>query len=149
MATTNFRCNSFKDELGQAIHNFATDQFKVALYAGDGTAVGVNTTVYTATNELVATGYVAGGMNLTKAAGGAGADQTLAGANAGVSAWDWANAVWSNFTGSGIRQALIYNATKGNRAVCGVTWDAPGRSATASDFTVTLPSTGVGVVRFP
>ena len=102
-------CNSFKVELFRAIHDFTAstgDTFKVALYTSAST-IGAATTVYTATNEAVGTGYTAGGATL------ASVTPTLSGITAIV---DFADVTISTVTLT-YRKALIYNSTKANRAV--------------------------------
>jgi hypothetical protein len=102
-------CNSFKVELFRAIHDFTAstgDTFKVALYTSAST-IGAATTVYTATNEAVGTGYTAGGATLTSVT------PTLNGITAIV---DFADVTISTVTLT-YRKALIYNSTKANRAV--------------------------------
>jgi hypothetical protein len=102
-------CNSFKVELFRAIHDFTAstgDTFKVALYTSAST-IGAATTVYTATNEAVGTGYTAGGATL------ASVTPTLNGITAIV---DFADVTISTVTLT-YRKALIYNSTKANRAV--------------------------------
>jgi hypothetical protein len=42
---------SFKEELYEAIHNFTTDTFKIALYTANAT-LNQDTTAYTATGEI-------------------------------------------------------------------------------------------------
>ena len=46
--------------------DFDTDTFKIALYTNDAT-LDASTSAYTTTNEVVGTGYVAGGNTLTGA----------------------------------------------------------------------------------
>jgi len=102
-------CNSFKVELFRAIHDFTAstgDTFKIALYTSAST-IGAATTVYTATNEAVGTGYTAGGAAL------ASVTPTLSGITAIV---DFADVTISTVTLT-YRKALIYNSTKANRAV--------------------------------
>jgi len=102
-------CNLFKVELFRAIHDFTAstgDTFKIALYTSAST-IGAATTVYTATNEAVGTGYTAGGAAL------ASVTPTLSGITAIV---DFADVTISTVTLT-YRKALIYNSTKANRAV--------------------------------
>ena len=102
-------CNSFKVELFRAIHDFTAstgDTFKVALYTSAST-IGAATTVYTATNEAVGTGYTAGGAAL------ASVTPTL---NGNTCVVDFADVTISTVTLT-YRKALIYNSTKANRAV--------------------------------
>mgnify|MGYP003351749942 CR=1 FL=1 len=59
---------SFKVECFQAIHNFgptSPDTFKIALYTASA-VLGSDTTVYSTTNEVVGTGYTAGGQQLSQ-----------------------------------------------------------------------------------
>ena len=49
---------SFKEELYEAIHNFTTDTFKIALYTANAT-LNQNTTEYTDADEITGTGYTA------------------------------------------------------------------------------------------
>jgi hypothetical protein len=117
--------SSFKAELPQAIHNLLTDTIKIALYTANAD-LGPATTVYTTSNEVSGTGYTAGGATLT---GGA---ITLDGAVACIT---FANVSWpgSAFTARG---ALIYNASKANRAIAVLDFGSDKRSAT---FTITFP----------
>ena len=119
---------SFKQELLQGVHDFDADTFKLALYTTDSN-ISSSTTEYTTINEVVGTGYTAGGATLTNLG------VTLSGTTAYAS-WDeytWAN---STLTTAG---ALIYNASKGNRSVAVLNF---GGSYSTSDapFTVTFPA---------
>ena len=58
--------NSFKQEMLQAGQNLATDTLKMALYTGFAD-LGPTTTAYTTLNEVVGTGYTAGGEPVTGA----------------------------------------------------------------------------------
>lgn len=98
---------SFKTELFKGIHSFTTDTFKIALYDETASLTLAGTTAYTSTGEVTGTGYTAGGITLTGAA--VSDDQ----GKATVTFND------ATFTGAVVtyRAALIYNATKSNRAV--------------------------------
>lgn len=97
---------SFKKELLQGVHDFDTDTFKIALYTS-ASDISSSTTAYTSTNEVVGTGYTAGGEVLTNLG------VTLSGTTAYTS---WEDPSWpgATFTTAG---ALIYNASKANRSV--------------------------------
>jgi hypothetical protein len=56
--------NTFKLGLPNGDFDFSTDTFKIALYTG-AASIGPDTTAYTASDEVVATGYTAGGETLT------------------------------------------------------------------------------------
>ena len=59
----NFLCTSFKSELFQAVHNFSSHTFKIALFTNSAT-LNASTTAYSSTNEISGTGYSAGGVSL-------------------------------------------------------------------------------------
>lgn len=106
---------SFKVELPQGVHNFgptSPDTFKIALYTAEAD-LNAATTAYSTTNEVVGSGYVAGGNELVISV------TPTAGSNSGnvqTAYWSFANSAWSgaSFTARG---ALIYNAAKGNKSV--------------------------------
>jgi hypothetical protein len=118
---------SFKEQLFLAVHDFSTDTFKIALYTANAN-LGDDTTVYTATGEITGTGYTAGGIPLT------GATVNTSGTTAYV---DFDNAVW-NPAAFTCRGALIYNASKSNKAVAVLDFGADKTAST--QFTVTLPA---------
>ena len=115
---------SFKADLLKGVHDFNTDTFKLALYVATAD-LGANTTVYGTAGETSGTGYVAGGNTLT-----------------GVSVNDagfvlFTNTSWNPavFTARG---ALIYNSTKGNKAVAVLDF---GSDKTATNtFLVQMPA---------
>ena len=123
-------CTSFKKELLDGIHNFAAsggDTFKIALYTSSAD-LDATTTAYTSTNEVVASGYTAGGNTLTPT------DPT----SGGTTGWvDFADTSWSAAITA--RGALIYNDTEsGKPAVLVLDF---GRDVTSTTtFTVKFPS---------
>ena len=120
---------SFKKELYEGVHNLLTDTIKIALYTGNAD-LNETTTVYTTTEEISGTGYVAGGKTLT------GVTINTSGYTAYV---DFANAVWNPavFTA---RCALIYNASKANRAIAVLDFGSDKTASTT--FTVAMPTDG-------
>lgn len=118
---------SFKQQLLLAVHDFSTDTFKIALYTAAAN-LGSDTTIYTVTSEVSGTGYTAGGNTLT------GTTVTVSGTTAYV---DFSNAVWNpaSFT---VRGALIYNASKSNKAVAVLDFGADKTPTTT--FTVQMPT---------
>jgi hypothetical protein len=129
---------SFKQQLLLAVHDFSVDTFKIALYTSAAT-LNADTTVYTATGEITGTGYTATGQALT------GATVMVLDTTAYV---DFDNAVWTPaaFT---CRGALIYNASKGNKAVAVLDFGSDKTALTA--FTVTMPvnSSTAALIRLP
>lgn len=118
--------NSFKQEVFEAVHDFTTDTFKIALYTSSAN-LDQSTTEYTATGESSGSGYTAGGLVLT------GTTVTLSGTTAYI---DFSDATWSgaSFTARG---ALIYNSSKSNKAVA------------VLDFGADKVASGNFVVKFP
>ena len=115
MAISQTATTSFKVELLQAVHNFgptSPNTFYIALYTSAAT-IGPSTTVYTTSNEVVGTGYVAGGKELTIST------SPTYGTNSGgtTTAYiSFATVTWPNATFT-VRGALIYNVTQGNKSV--------------------------------
>jgi hypothetical protein len=106
---------SFKVQLLQAVHNFgptSPNTFKVALYTA---AADINetTTVYSTTNEVVGTGYTAGGNTLVISTSPTSANNT---ANVPTAFISFNNSSWTNATFTA-RGALVYNVTQGNKSV--------------------------------
>lgn len=118
---------SFRAELPQAVHNLLTDTIKLALYTSSA-SLNEDTTVYSTTNEVVGTGYSAGGIVLTGA--------TISTAN-NIVYVNFNNAVWTPaaFTAAG---GLIYNASKSNKSIAVLSFGAD-KTAT-NTFTVQMPT---------
>lgn len=119
--------NSFKQQVLEGVHDFTTDTFNIALYVSTAN-LGADTTVYTTSGEASGTGYSAGGIALT------GTTVSLSGSVAFV---DFADATWPNSSFT-VRGALIYNASKGNKAVAVLDFGAD-KTAT-NNFVVQMPS---------
>ena len=119
---------SFKVDLLNAVHNFTSHSFYLALY--DSTAdLGPSTTAYTATGEVSGTGYTSGGALLSITA------PTYSGTIAYI---DITDATWATSTITA-RAGLIYNSSASNKSVMVLDFGA-NRSSTASSFTVTWPA---------
>jgi hypothetical protein len=115
MAIQQTATTSFKVELLQAVHNFgptSPNTYKVALYTGS-SSIGPGTTVYSTTNEVVGTGYTAGGNTLTISVSPTSGNNSSAVPTAYVS---FANTTWTNASFT-CRGALIYNSSQGNKSV--------------------------------
>ena len=122
----NFACNTFKTGLMDATFDFINDTFCMALYTNDAT-LNASTTAYTATGEVVDTGYTAGGLALTIA------QTPTVGSSGSVAYISFDNAVWSGAITA--RGALIY--TSGG-SVCVLDFGADKTSTTT--FTVQFPA---------
>ena len=118
---------SFKAELYQGVHNLLTDTLKIALYTALAD-LNESTTVYSTTNEIVGTGYTAGGQTLTGA---------TIGTSGSIAYVNFSNVVWNpaSFT---TRCALIYNSSKSNKSIAVLDF---GSDKTATNtFTITMPA---------
>ena len=122
----NFSCNVFKTGLMNGTFNFTSGTFYIALYTNDAT-LDASTTAYTATGEVVASGYTAGGLALTIA------QTPTVGSSGNVAYISFDNAVWSGAITA--RGALIYTA---GGAVCVLDFGAD-KTSTAT-FTVQFPA---------
>ncbi len=109
------------------------DVYKMSLYVSAAT-LGESTTAYTATNEVVGTGYTAGGVTLVGYTPG----------TSGTEAWiDWTtNPSWPSSTITA-RGAMIYNFSKSNKVLAILDFGTD-ITSTASTFDVTLPAPAAG-----
>lgn len=137
------RTNSFQAECLQAVHDLLTDTIKIALYTANA-ALGPTTTEYTTTEEVVGTGYAAGGAVLTNPTINIYAQNSI---DPGVIYVDFDSVVWSPaaFTARG---ALIYNASKSNKSIAVLDFGSD-KTCTTS-FTVQLPpnTSSAALLRF-
>jgi hypothetical protein len=121
--TGNFTTNTFKTGLLNGDFDFAVDTIKIALYTNAAT-LNEDTTAYTTTGEVVASGYMAGGNTLTPTVSSSG----------GTSFVTFANTTWSGaFTARG---ALIYK--NGGGAICVLDFGSDKTSVTT--FEVQFPA---------
>jgi len=139
MANTSAICSSFKQELLQGKHNFASsggDTFKIALYDSDAT-LGASTTDYSTSEEITntsGTAYTAGGATLTRT--GVGLTSTTAFTDFGDVTYTSAS-----FTANA---ALIYNTTTGTStgttdAVCAIAFGGD-KTASNGTFKIEFPA---------
>tara|TARA_R110000822_G_scaffold145905_2_gene284830 strand:- start:862 stop:1314 length:453 start_codon:yes stop_codon:yes gene_type:complete len=139
MAIAQAMCSSFKKELLEATHNFATggNAFKLALFAeGSGgkssstATLGATTTVLVTTGEIASSGsYVTGGAALTKVGA------SLSGTT-GIT--DFADLSFTTATITAMG-ALIYNSTNSNKAVAVLDFSS-NKTSTSGTFTVQFPT---------
>jgi hypothetical protein len=131
--TGNAACNSFKVGLPSGVFNLATGTsqvYKIALYTNNA-SLDATTAAYTASGEVLASGYTAGGYALVVS------QAPTVGSTGGTTAYfSFDNAVWASALTA--RGALIYldNGTT-NPAVC------------VLDFGSDKTSTGTFTVQFP
>ena len=135
MAITSALCTSFKKELLERKHDFNTTSghtFKLALFTS-AASLGASTTDYTTSNEVVGTGYTAGGVTLTNI------DPTTSGTTAFI---DFADATFSSATITAAG-AVIYNTTTDGgtsttNAVAVISFGGD-KTSTNGDFVVQFP----------
>ncbi len=107
MALEQGATNAFATGLMNGVYNFTSGSFKMALYTGSA-SLGPDTAVYTSSNEVVATGYTAGGIALPVSVAPTSANN--------VSYISFSNVTWyGNITARG---ALIYQDGGSNPTVC-------------------------------
>ena len=135
MAITSALCTSFKKELLERKHDFNATSghtFKLALYTSSA-SLGAATTNYSTTNEVVGTGYTAGGIALTNV------DPAISGTTAFI---DFADATFSSSTITAAG-AIIYNTTTdggtGTTNAVAVLSFSGDKTSTNGDFIVQFP----------
>ena len=131
----NWTTNTFKTGLLDGVFNFdtgTTQVFKIALYTNSAT-LNADTTAYTSTGEVIASGYTAGGQTLVISQVPTIGNQT----GAATTYLSFTNAVWSGAITA--RGALIYlaNGTT-NPTVCVLDFGAD--KISANTFTVQFPA---------
>ena len=131
--TTSAVCNTFKNQLLSATHNFTQtsgNKFYLALYTNSAT-LGKSTTEFTTSGETSGTGYTTRGKQLAVA------NQTHKLSN-DTAIVDWANLSWltASITARG---AVIYNNSASDKAVCVLEFGGD-KTATAGTFTIQFPN---------
>ena len=135
MAITSAVCNSFKQEVLQAIHNFTASSgntFNLAFYTSSAT-LNKSTTAYSTSNEISNTSgsaYSAKGKALTSVTPALSTDTACC---------DFADISWTSasFTANG---CLIFNdSASGDPAVCAIAFGSD-KTVTSGTFTVQFPT---------
>jgi hypothetical protein len=126
MSIIQTQTTSFKAQLYQGIHDLTTDVIKIALYTASAD-LNQDTTVYSSTNEVVASGYTAGGQVLTPIT----VNTSNYTAYVGFPNVSWTASLTA-------RCALIYNVTQGNKSVAVLDFGSDKTSSTT--FTITMPA---------
>jgi hypothetical protein len=127
MSIIQTQTTSFKAQLYQGIHDLTTDVIKIALYTANAN-LNEDTTVYSSTDEVPATGtYALGGAQLTP----------ITVSSSGYTAFvGFPNISWNGAITA--RCALIYNATQGNKSVAVL--DFGSDKTSVGTFTITMPA---------
>ena len=119
--------NAFSTGLMNGVYNFTSGSFKIALYSG-AASLGPDTAIYTSANEVVATGYTAGGNALTVSVVPTSAND--------VAYISFTNVTWNAALTA--RGALIYQNGGSNPTVCVLDFGSDKTSVTS--FTVQFPT---------
>ena len=131
---------SFRSDIVQGGQNLSSNTLKMALYTAYAT-LNQDTTAYTTDNEVVGTGYTAGGRTIT------GVTITTDSATNTVYI-NFNNVSWpgASFTARG---ALIYNSTQSNKSIAVLDFGSD-KLFTAANNTVTMPvnSASTALLRF-
>ena len=135
MAITSAICNSFKQEILEAEHNFTAstgNTFNLALYTSSAT-LNKSTTAYSSSNEITnssGTAYTAKGKALTSVTPALSTDTACC---------DFADVSWTSatFTANG---CLIFNdSATGDPAVCAIAFGSD-KTVTSGTFTIQFPT---------
>ena len=130
--TGNYTTDTFRQGLLNGDFDFSVDTIKIALYT-NAASLNEDTTAYTATGEVVASGYTAGGNTLTP---------TVSISN-GVAFVTFANTTWSGaFTARG---ALIYKT--GGGAVCVLDFGSDKTSTTTFEIQFPPANSSSAIIR--
>jgi hypothetical protein len=131
---------SFRSDIVQGGQNLSSNTLKMALYDGFAT-LGPSTTVYTTTNEVVGTGYTAGGVVLTGVTINTDVATNTVYINFNNVSWPGAS-----FTARG---ALIYNSSQSNKSVAVLDFGSD-KIFSAVSNTVAMPvnSASTALLRF-
>jgi hypothetical protein len=119
--------NAFSTGLMNGVYNFTSGSFKIALYTG-AASLGPDTASYTSADEVVATGYTAGGEALTVSVAPTSSND--------VSYVSFSNVTWTAALTA--RGALIYQVGGSNPTVCVLDFGSD-KTSTAT-FTVQFPT---------
>ena len=132
MAITQAMCTSFKKELLEGVHNFKNSggsTFKLAMYTNSASFTAA-TTAYTTSNEIIGTGYTAGGASLTRV------DPTTSSTTAFT---DFSDLTFSSSSLTA-RGALIYNDSASGDPTVVVLDFGSDKSSSSGDFTIVFPA---------
>ena len=135
MAISQAMCSSYKEQLLGAVHDMDTDVFYIALYTSSAT-LSAATTIYSTSDEVVATGYTAGGNTLVISTSPTSGNNS---SNVPTAFVSFNNSSWPNATFT-CRGALIYNDTvSGNPSVAVLDFGSD-KTVSNDTFTIIFPT---------
>lgn len=130
--------NNFKEQLLLKVIDCDTDVFKVALYSDAYAAGQIDgaAPAYSSSNEIVASGYSAGGQSIGTPV--VGQDDTNDRAS-----WDddGTNMTWSSLATATIQRAILYDDTTATKYLC-IIWEIATNS-NGGDYTLAFHANGM------
>lgn len=132
-------CKSFLLESQEAVHDWSSDTFYIALYDASAT-IDTDTTVYSTDHEVSGSGYTAGGVELSVATGFPSRDGSTV-----LVDFDDVLIAGAAFT---TQYALIYNASKANRAVAVLDFGQPYYVTSGLTISWPNPTASTCIIRF-
>jgi hypothetical protein len=140
MAINQAVCATFKQQLLDGDHDISSDTVNLALYTSSAT-LDANTSAYSATNEVGASGtYAAGGATLQNALQNANVSLTKTNATASTAFVDFDDLSFTSATISA-QAALIYNTSSANTNAAIAVLDFGGvKTSTNGTFTIQFPT---------
>ena len=126
--------NNFKEQLLLGAINCVTDAFKIALYtdAYSSTQIDGAAPAYTTTNEVVASGYTAGGESI-------GTPVVTQDDTNDRASWD-DDVTWTSLGTATIQRAILYDVTVSNYHC--IIWEI-GTNSNGGDYTLQFAATGM------
>lgn len=133
-----YYCQSFLLDSVSAVHDFATDTIKLALFDSNA-AFSSATTAYSVTNEVpTGSGYTAGGVTLSLVS-------TYPKIEDSAAAVRFQPATWTFTANRTLKWALMYNASKSNKAILCI--DLGTERAYRLEFSIEFPLSTNPIVR--
>lgn len=130
--------NNFKEQLLLKTIDCNSDVFKVALYSDAYAAAQLDGAdpAYSATNEIVATGYTAGGQSI-------GTPVVTQDDTNDRASWDddGTDVTWTSLATATIQRAVLYDDTTLTKWCC-IVWEI-GTNSNGGDYTLQFASTGI------
>lgn len=128
--------NNFKEQLLLKQIDCDTDTFKIALYsdAYSSTQIDGAAPAYSATNEIAASGYTAGGATL-------GSLVVAQDDSNDRASWDAADVTWTSLATATIQRAILYDDTTTPKHQC-IIWEI-GTNSNGGNYTLQFAATGM------
>jgi hypothetical protein len=126
--------NNLKEQLLKKTIDCVNDTFKIALYSVALASPDGADTAYSATNEIVASGYTAGGATL-------GSKTVTQDDTNNRAAWDAADVAWTSLAAATIVEARLYDDTTATKWVA-ILWEIATNS-NGGNYTLAFNAAGI------